>query len=83
MKKIASNISEPLAHIFNVCMNTGIWPNALKAAEIIPIFKSGNKQLPSNYKPISLISNIAKIMEKIIYQRFAVFFNKHKIISEK
>ena len=59
------------------------WPDALKAAEVVPIYKSGKKLVVNNYRPISLISNIAKIFEKVIYERIFYFTYKHKILSEK
>jgi hypothetical protein len=83
LKCLNDKISGPLEHIFNICFSKGIWPSALKAAEIIPVFKAGDKHEPSNYRPISLISNVAKIMEKIVYVRLIDFVNKHKIISDR
>ena len=64
-------------------MEKGIWPNELKKAEITPIHKAKDKHSPNNYRPISLISNIAKIFEKLIHLRLLSFFNKYKIISDK
>lgn len=83
LKKIALYIVNPLTHIFNLCISTSVWPNALKSAEIVPIYKSGNKQLPTNYRPISLISNIAKILEKSIHNRIYNFFNTEKLLSDR
>ena len=59
-----------------------IWPDALKSAEVIPIYKAGSKNEMTNYRPISLISNIAKIFEKIIHNRIINFISKHNIISK-
>lgn len=61
LKTLSKYIIDPLTHIFNLCIEKSIWPQCLKEAEIVPIFKAGNKQSSSNYRPISLISNIAKI----------------------
>ena len=47
---------------------------------MVPIFKSGDKHLTTNYRPISLIFNIAKLLEKIIYSRIVCFLNKHKVL---
>lgn len=65
----------------NNCINTSIWPKALKIAEIVPIHKTGTKQDPNNYRAISLISTITKIFDKIIHKRILDFVNKSKIIS--
>ncbi|XP_046628200.1 uncharacterized protein LOC124309028 [Neodiprion virginianus] len=81
LKIIANDISVPLEYIFNMCINRVIWPSALKKTDIIPIFKSGNKHLTTNYRPISLISNLAKIFEKIIFNRLYSFCISNILIS--
>ena len=58
LKAISEHIADPLAHIINKCIEKAIWPDALKAAEVVPIYKSGKKLVVKNYRPISLISNI-------------------------
>ena len=83
LKSISDHIADTLAHIMNKCIEKSIWPDALKAAEVVPIYKSGKKLIVNNYRPISLISNIAKIFEKVIYKRIFDFIHKHKILSEK
>ena len=79
LKAISEHIVDPLAHIINKCIEKSIWPDALKAAEVVPIYKSGKKIVVNNYRPISLISKIAKILEKVIYERIFDFIYKHKI----
>ena len=83
LKVISQHISKPLEYIFNKCISTGIWPQALKCAEIIPIFKSGDKHLATNYRPISLISNIAKVLEKIIHERIYNFVTDCNLIADE
>ena len=82
LKTMSDTISIPLAHIFNLCLEQSIWPEVLKAAEIVPIHKDKDKQIVSNYRPISLISNLAKIFEKVIYNRINNFVQKNNIIND-
>lgn len=83
LKYLSNHIIEPLTYIINLCMEKCIWPDELKKAEIKPIHKANSKYLPTNYRPISLISNIAKIFEKVIFQRILNFIKKHKILSAR
>lgn len=83
LKTLSDLLAGPLAHIINNCLITGIWPDDLKMAEVIPIHKSKEKYKPCNYRPISLISNLAKVMEKILHKRMLNFINQCNIISNK
>lgn len=83
LKCLMKFIVNPMEHIFNLCFDKCVWPDKLKCAEVIPVFKGGDKTSMSNYRPISLISNIAKVMEKIVHKRLYSFLIKNKIISEK
>lgn len=76
-------ITDPLVHIINLSIEKSIWPDKLKCAEIRPVHKSKEKSNPSNYRPISLISNIAKIFETIIYNRLLNFITNSNILSNK
>ena len=66
--------------IFNLSINTGVYPNSLKIAKVIPIFKSGSKTSVNNYRPISILSTINKIFEKIIYSRLVNYIDKFKLL---
>ena len=79
LKKCAEELSEPLALLFNMSFSNGIFPESLKLANIIPIHKKDDKTFVNNYRPISLISNIGKIMEKLIYQRLYLFLENNNI----
>ena len=66
LKTLAQEISVPLSHIFNLSLNQGVFPMALKSSRVTPIFKAGNSEVCDNYRPISLQSSISKILEKIV-----------------
>ena len=61
LKLISNFITPSLTYVLNLCIEKGYWPTPLKMAAIIPIFKDEDKHEMTNYRPISLISNIAKI----------------------
>ena len=52
----------------------------LKTAKVVPVFKKDSKLDYSNYRPISLLSNIEKILEKLMYRRLYTFLNNNNII---
>ena len=81
LKLIATYVTSPLTYVLNLCVDKGYWPISLKKSEIIPIFKGGDKHDMTNYRPISLISNIAKIFERLIYNRLVNFFEKNNILA--
>ena len=58
-------IAEPLTYIINLCIETSIWPGPLKKADITPVHKANKKCMASNYRQISLISNLAKILKEL------------------
>lgn len=81
VKKIISFIAEPIAYIVNHCLQRGIFPDSLKEAKVIPVFKKGSKEELSNYRPISLLPAISKIFEKIIYKRLYSYIKKFHILT--
>lgn len=83
MKESICFILDPLVHLINVCFITGVFPDSLKLSKVIPILKKGDPNLPDNYRPISIIPIIGKIIEIIIKHRLLAFLNKHCIINEK
>lgn len=82
LKNIIEYIVKPFTYICNQSFLTGIFPNNMKIAKIIPIFKSGDRHLFSNYRPISLLSQFSKILEKLFVCRLDNFIDKHKLLSE-
>ena len=82
LKMINFAISIPLSKIFNLCIQTGVHPEKLKLAHVIPIFKKGCRLHVSNYRPISLLSNINKIFEKIMHKRIYSFMEKFELLYD-
>ena len=81
LQKIISSISAPLTHIFATSFSMGIVPQQLKTAKVIPVFKSGRKDLMDNYRPISLLSCFSKILEKIVCARLTNFLDTNNLIT--
>ena len=78
-----NQISPTLAVLFNKCMFSGIFPDVLKIAKVIPLYKSGTRSEVSNYRPISLLPVISKIFEKLLHKRLTKFLEKHNVIYKK
>ena len=69
LKKLCPSILSPLEKIFNKSMNEGVFPDQMKLADITPLFKSKLENDANNYRPISLLITISKVLEKIVYTR--------------
>ena len=76
------SVSHPLAQIFNKSLESGVFPDALKVAKVVPIHKSDDKMFINNYRPISILPIFSKIQEKIVYSRLESFIDKHNILCE-
>ena len=72
-----------LSVIINSSFNTGDVPHLLKISKICPIYKKGDKSDLSNYRPISILPNFSKILEKLVYNRLVTYLEKHSILSDK
>ena len=83
LRLLTDDISEHLSIIFNISFATGIFPKKLKVAKVIPIHKKDSKLECSNYRPISLLSNTDKILEKLLHNRLMKFLTEHKILYLK
>jgi hypothetical protein len=82
LKHVANDISIPLGHVFNLSLESGTFPNILKASRVVPIFKTGDKTLCDNNRPITLVSSISKILEKIVANRLVDHLTSNNLIYE-
>ena len=83
LSALKGEMSVPLSKIINRSFSTGIFPNNLKLAKVIPIHKNGSKLELTNYRPISLFSNIDTIFEKLLYKRVYGFLDNNTALYEK
>lgn len=80
LKKCLSSIWKPLLHILNCSLTTGIFPDQFKWAKVIPVFKSDDPSIFSNYRPISILPCLAKVLERIVYNRLTEYFSEHNLL---
>ena len=80
-------ISEPLMHIINLSLQSGIFPDRLKTAKVVPIYKTvvpiyktDDPELFKNYRPISILSNFSKVFERVMYNRLIEFIERFEIL---
>jgi hypothetical protein len=79
IRETSQHILSPLTHILNISMQYGTVPKQMKLAKVLPIFKSGEASDISNYRPISLLPVISKLLEKAVHMRLYKYLHKHKI----
>ena len=82
LKLLAPAILPHLTHLVNICLSKSMFPAMLKTALITPIYKSGSRSLFSNYRPISVLPIISKLLESVIYQQLLNFVTDNNIINE-
>ena len=73
---------EPLTHLINEFLRTGICPSELKLARVVPIFKSGDPSLLTNYRPISILSFFSKVFKRIVYHYLFDFICTNNILYD-
>ena len=76
LKSSPDNILLALSHVFNLSMSKGEFIVCFKFATVCPVFKKGNSNNINDYRPVSLISNISKLLEKVMYNRLYSFLEK-------
>jgi retron-type reverse transcriptase len=80
LKEYSELLVNPLTCIVNKSLREGIFPALLKSARVCPIFKKGDKCKSENYRPISLLSNLSKVFERVFYSKLEHFLTEHEII---
>ena len=80
LKEIKDIIAQPLSLLVNQAFNTGVFPSKLKLAKVIPLFKKGDKTSIENYRPISLLPCMSKVLEKIINIQLYDYFQSNNLL---
>ena len=80
LKALCDSFCPILTYFFNSCMLSGTFPDELKIARVIPLFKSGDVNLMSNYRPISILPTLSKIFEKLIHVRIYQFLDDNRVL---
>lgn len=81
LKTISQHIAKPLTHLINLSLSSRTFPDLYKTAIISPLYKDGDKKSVLNYRPISLLSNISKIIEKIAKKKIMEELERHNILA--
>ena len=82
LKAIKYETSKAITHIINQSLHTGIFPDKLKLAKVIPVFKKGDRTKLDNYRPISILPAISKIFERAIFDQLYIHFTHNNLFYE-
>lgn len=82
MKECADSIALPLYILWKKSFDSGTIPKLCKKSLIVPVFKSGKKELPENYRPVSLTSHIIKIFERVLKNKIVTYLESNKLLND-
>ena len=83
LKECSSELASPLCRLFHLCFSHSLFPNQWKTASVTPIDKRNSKTDPTKYLPISLLSNISKIMEAAVQKQLQRYLLSNNLISNR
>lgn len=82
IKRTVEYIQQPLAFIFSKCLEFGYFADALKVSKVIPIYKKGDKHMPKNYRPVSIVPILSKVFEALMHNQLSSYFENNNLMSE-
>ena len=82
LKYISALVSPFLADIINTSLSTGIFPDMLKLARVVPIFKNGDSTDVNNYRPISVLPILSKLFERIVHMQLQIYLDENNLLSD-
>eukprot|EP00117_Sycon_ciliatum_P040795 scpid37281/ scgid3278/ Probable RNA-directed DNA polymerase from transposon X-element; Reverse transcriptase len=77
LKSCKANITASLTSIINQSLLSGVFPASYKHAHVCPLYKAGDATIGSNYRPVSLLPVISKVLEKVVHRQLVAFFDNH------
>ena len=80
LKRILETVTLPLTHIINQSLCTGIFPDRLKIAKVVPLFKKGDQHILDNYRPISLLPVVYKVFEIVVFNQLYQYVTDNNLI---
>ena len=80
LKQTSELCMNVITYVMNLSITTGFFPNSLKLAKVVPLFKNGDNKQISNYRPVSILPAFSKLLEKLMYNRLLSFIKKHDIL---
>lgn len=83
LRECADSLCFPLARLFNMSLQVGDFPTFWKLANVVPIFKKNNRQRVENYRPVSLLPTLSKVLERIVHSRLYNYCMENKLLTEK
>ena len=83
LKQIKHIIVQPLTLIINQSLTSGIYPDKFKISKVTPLHKKDDRTAISNYRPISLLPTMSKIIERVIHSQLYAYFNENNLITEQ
>lgn len=81
LKQNITSLAYPLSYLCNLSLETGTFPAIFKRAIVCPIYKSGAMDNPTNYRPISLLSTLSKLVEKVVNKRLVSYLEQNKLLG--
>ena len=78
LKDFKKELSKPLSDVINISFSSGVFPNSMKLAKVVPVYKKDDKFNCNNYRPISLLPNLSKIFGRLVHQKLTLFLENNK-----
>lgn len=82
LKFVINEIASPLSSAINCCLRDGVFPNSLKIGRTVPVYKKGNAEEITNYRPISILPVLSKVIETTVKNQLCSYFESNNLLSD-